>query len=101
MAPIDCTNPSFKHKALPLTQLLVLPTGGKGIATPLPSPSKTAPTNYLKERESGTIVELLTRFKNLIDLAAKPVEEGATKEVAAAQAFEMECESSALVRLTV
>jgi len=76
----------------------VLPTGGKGIATPLPSPSKTAPTNYLKERESGTIVELLTRFKNLIDLAAKPVEEGATKEVAAAQAFEMECESSALVR---
>ncbi|KUJ07084.1 uncharacterized protein LY89DRAFT_691891 [Mollisia scopiformis] len=55
-------------------------------------------TSGLIDRENATIAELLTRFLNLVKLAASPVEEGATKEVAAAQAFEMECESSALVR---
>jgi hypothetical protein len=95
MREIDGTEPAPRRKTLPLTKLLVLPAGSKEITTPLQSPRK--PTDSVQERESATIVELLQRFKTLIDLAAKPVEEGATKEVAAAQAFEMEYESSALV----
>jgi len=51
-----------------------------------------------KDREGQAVAELLTRFRNLVYLAASPVEEGATKEVAASQAFQMEVESSALVR---
>ena len=41
---------------------------------------------------------LLTRFKTLITLAAEPVEDGATKEMAAAHGLQMEVEGSALVR---
>jgi predicted metal-dependent hydrolase len=50
------------------------------------------------DREERAVAALLTRFKNLVSLAAQPVDDGATKEVAAAQAFQMEVESSALVR---
>jgi hypothetical protein len=49
------------------------------------------------DREERAVAALLTRFKNLVSLAAQPVDDGATKEVAAAQAFQMEVESSALV----
>jgi hypothetical protein len=49
------------------------------------------------DREQRSVAALLTRFKYLVDLAATPVEDGATKEVAAANAFRMEVESSALV----
>lgn len=40
---------------------------------------------------------LLTRYNNLVSLAAAPPADGATKEVAAANAFRMEVESNALV----
>lgn len=43
---------------------------------------------------------LLTRYKNLITLAAMPTGDGATKEIAAAHAFQMEVESNALVCLS-
>jgi hypothetical protein len=49
------------------------------------------------DREERAVAALLTRFRNLVSLAAQPVDDGATKEVAAAQAFQMEVESSALV----
>ncbi|KAE9367853.1 hypothetical protein N431DRAFT_429167 [Stipitochalara longipes BDJ] len=52
----------------------------------------------LIDRQQRAVAALLTRFKYLVDLAATPVEDGATKEVAAANAFRMEVESSALVR---
>ncbi|TAQ87710.1 hypothetical protein B7494_g3956 [Chlorociboria aeruginascens] len=52
----------------------------------------------IADREERAIAALLTRFKNLVDLAAAPPDDGATKEVAAAQAFQMEVESGALVR---
>jgi hypothetical protein len=54
-------------------------------------------TNTLEDREERAVASLLTRFKNLVSLAASPVEDGATKEVAAAQTFQMEIESTALV----
>lgn len=49
------------------------------------------------DRKERAVADLLTRFKNLVSLAASPVEDGATKEVAAAQGFVMEVESTALV----
>jgi hypothetical protein len=69
-----------------------------------PSKEKTS-INYFEEPKAETIKDrqqrgtaaLLTRFKYLVDLAAAPAEDGATKEVAAANAFRMEVESSALV----
>jgi hypothetical protein len=77
---------------------------------PLPDPPKTlskerSPISYFEEPKADTVKDrqqrgtaaLLTRFKYLVDLAATPVEDGATKEVAAANAFRMEVESSALV----
>jgi hypothetical protein len=51
----------------------------------------------IKDRQQRAVAALLTRFKYLVDLAATPAEDGATKEVAAANAFRMEVESSALV----
>jgi hypothetical protein len=52
----------------------------------------------IKDRQQRGVAALLTRFKYLVDLTATPAEDGATKEVAAANAFRMEVESSALVR---
>jgi hypothetical protein len=52
----------------------------------------------LLDREERSVAELLTRFKNLVLLAAQPVQDVATKEVAASQALQMEIETSALVR---
>ncbi|POS86038.1 hypothetical protein EPUL_000950, partial [Erysiphe pulchra] len=49
-------------------------------------------------RKERLVAELLTRFKNLATLACSPTEKGASKEVAAAQEFQMEVESTALVR---
>lgn len=51
------------------------------------------------DREERTVAELLTRFKNLVTLACSPREMGAIKEVAAAQALQIEVESTALVSL--
>merc|ERR1711939_784363 len=41
-------------------------------------------TSSLVDREERAVTALLTRFKTLITLAAEPVEDGATKEMAAA-----------------
>ena len=49
------------------------------------------------DREERAVAALLTRFRNLVSLAAQSVDDRATKESAAAQAFQMEVESSALV----
>jgi hypothetical protein len=54
-------------------------------------------SNSLLDREERAVAALLTRFKNLITLATMPASELATKEAAAAQAFQMEVESNALV----
>lgn len=65
-----------------------------------PTPTKveiTSKTEKLIDREERAVANLLTRFRNLVNLAAMPVSEDATKEVAASQAFQMEVESSALV----
>jgi len=55
-------------------------------------------SNSLSDREERAVAALLTRFKTLITLAAEPVEDGATKEMAAAHGLQMEVEGSALVR---
>jgi len=52
----------------------------------------------IRDREQRAVATLLTQFKALVSLAATPANEGATKEVAATDAFRMEVESSALVR---
>jgi hypothetical protein len=59
---------------------------------------KDLDADSIKDRQQRAVAALLTRFKYLVDLAATPAEDGATKEVAAANAFRMEVESSALVR---
>jgi len=50
------------------------------------------------DREQRAVATLLTQFKALVSLAATHTKEGATKEVAATEAFRMEVESAALVR---
>jgi len=50
----------------------------------------------LMDREQGLIDSLLVRFKNIVELAPMPEGE-VTKEVAAAQAFQMEVETTALI----
>lgn len=55
-------------------------------------------SNSLLDREERAVAALLTRYKNLVTLAAMPAGDGATKEVAASHAFQMEVESNALVR---
>ncbi|KAH9209859.1 mediator complex, subunit Med22 [Leptodontidium sp. 2 PMI_412] len=57
-------------------------------------------TTSLIDREERTVAALLTRFRALVTLAAEPVQDGATKEVAAAHGLQMEVEGSALVRAT-
>jgi len=51
------------------------------------------------DREERAVAALLTRYKNLVTLAAMPAGDGAMKEIAAAHAFQMEVESNALVCL--
>lgn len=51
------------------------------------------------DREQRYVAALLTRFKNLVVLAAMPAGEGATKEIAASHAFQMEVETNALVSI--
>ena len=53
----------------------------------------------LGDREERAVAALLTRFKNLVSLTATPISEGATKEAAAVHAFQMDVESTALVRI--
>jgi uncharacterized protein YutE (UPF0331/DUF86 family) len=60
-------------------------------------PERILKAERIIDREERAVAALLTRFRNLVALAAQPVDDGATKEVAAAQAFQMEVESSALV----
>lgn len=61
--------------------------------------SDEAPTTKnLLDREERAVAALLTRYKNLVYLAAIPPGDGAVKETAAAHAFQMEVESTALVR---
>ncbi|RDW59692.1 hypothetical protein BP6252_12779 [Coleophoma cylindrospora] len=66
-----------------------------------PSPSFTdddkSLTQLLLDREERAVAALLTRFKNLVTLAATPAGDGATKEVAASQSFQMEVETNALI----
>lgn len=71
---------------------------------PPPSPSPNVPkasnpgpsTNSLMEREQGLVDALLLRFKNIVELAAAPNDD-VTAEVAAAQAFQTNVETQALV----
>lgn len=54
-------------------------------------------SNTLSDREERAVAALLTRFKALVTLAAEPIQDGATREVAAAHGLQMEVEGSALV----
>ena len=65
--------------------------------TDIGTQEKVLKAERIIDREERAVAALLTRFRNLVSLAAQPVDDGATKEVAAAQAFQMEVESSALV----
>lgn len=58
---------------------------------------KDAEADTIQDRQQRAVAQLLSRFKYLVDIAATPAEDGATKEIAAANAFRMEVESSALV----
>ncbi len=58
---------------------------------------KDAEADTIQDRQQRAVAQLLSRFKYLVDIAATPAEAGATKEIAAANAFRMEVESSALV----
>lgn len=60
------------------------------------SPEPETYSKPLLDREGRAIAELLTRFKNLIQLAAMP-KDGAILEQAAAQSLQIETESQALV----
>ncbi|PQE10836.1 Cell cycle control protein [Rutstroemia sp. NJR-2017a WRK4] len=53
-------------------------------------------TSALIDREERAIAALLTRFKNLVSLAALPTEDAFAKEIAAAEGLRMEVESNAL-----
>lgn len=67
------------------------------LKSPLKSPvPQDLPDKHI-DREERAVAELLTRFRNLVTFAAMPAEAGATKEVAASHAFQMEVESIALV----
>ncbi|KAI6245110.1 hypothetical protein HI914_06408 [Erysiphe necator] len=61
---------------------------------------KISSYKWITDRKERLVAELLTRFKNLATLACSPTEKGASKEVAAAQAFQMEVESTALLTMT-
>ncbi|EDN92932.1 predicted protein [Sclerotinia sclerotiorum 1980 UF-70] len=52
--------------------------------------------NILLDRQERAIAALLTRFKNLVVLAALPTEDAFAKETAAAEGLRMEVESNAL-----
>ncbi|KAJ8068216.1 hypothetical protein OCU04_003785 [Sclerotinia nivalis] len=52
--------------------------------------------NKLVDRQERAIAALLTRFKNLVVLAALPTEDAFAKETAAAEGLRMEVESNAL-----
>lgn len=58
------------------------------------NPNKTD----LLDREGRGVAELLTRFKNIIELAPVPKDDSSLT-TAAMQAFQMEVESTALVSL--
>lgn len=68
-------------------------------APPTTRKIKTNRTPSLIDREERAIANMLTRFRNLVQLAAMQKDEGdsATQEVAATQAFALEVESAALV----
>lgn len=87
------------------------PSATRGLPSATETPHPTTPatppdgdisagpgSNTLSDREERAVAALLTRFKTLITLAAEPVEDGATKEMAAAHGLQMEVEGSALVR---
>ncbi|KFX98855.1 hypothetical protein V490_02056 [Pseudogymnoascus sp. VKM F-3557] len=60
--------------------------------------SRTGPsTNELMEREQGIVDAMLLRFKNIIELATTNKGD-VTSEVAAAQAFQTNVETQALIR---
>lgn len=78
---------------------------GANLTIPEPSPPKEVPserptTKTLLDREERAVAALLTRYKNLVSLAAMPPGDDAVKETAAAHAYQMEVESKALVRPT-
>ncbi|KFY63015.1 hypothetical protein V496_04287 [Pseudogymnoascus sp. VKM F-4515 (FW-2607)] len=72
------------------------------LASPAPLRSSAAPrtgpsTNELMEREQGIVDAMLLRFKNIIELATTNKGD-VTSEVAAAQAFQTNVETQALIR---
>ncbi|ELR04880.1 hypothetical protein GMDG_07105 [Pseudogymnoascus destructans 20631-21] len=72
------------------------------LSPPAPLPSslntRTGPsTNELMEREQGIVDAMLLRFKNIIELATTNKGD-VTSEVAAAQAFQTNVETQALIR---
>ena len=63
-----------------------------------PPNSKSPLAKELLDRKDRYVTDLIKRFSLLAAITAAPIEEGATKERAAAQALQMEVETAALVR---
>ena len=82
-----------------LASVLLDPNVQNKYNTIVPADTEGHKTDTFRDREERAVAALLTRFKNLVSLAAMPTEDGATKEVAATQVFQMEVESAALVRV--
>lgn len=89
------------------SQAAITHDGGVTHVAPLSPPaslcssvnSRTGPsTNELMEREQGIVDAMLLRFKNIIELATTNKGD-VTSEVAAAQAFQTNVETQALVCL--
>ena len=76
---------------------IITPDDANTINLKRPDALKDSKADTPGDREERAIASLLSRFKNLVSLAATKIEDGATKEVAAAHSFQMETESAALV----
>ena len=61
--------------------------------------SQRTTTEKLLDRENRAVAQLLTRFKNIIDLAPEP--KPASQTTAAIQSYQMEVETAALVCTSV
>jgi hypothetical protein len=67
------------------------------LKTQSPRTLRTVRPDSLADRKGTYMANMLTHFKNLVELAATPAGDGDSKEVAAAHALQMEVESTALV----
>ncbi|TVY34938.1 hypothetical protein LSUB1_G005898 [Lachnellula subtilissima] len=96
--PLTVATPSSPQVPTSPPRTLVVSAEPTSTSTPK---TKTDKSSSLTDREERAIANMLTRFRNLVQLAAMQKDDkgdSATQEVAATQAFALEVESAALVR---